>query len=72
MPFYIVNVQQVYQQPVLVRADNEQDAIQKVDAGAGEELDHHHTYSYTLDPGTWTAQVYEDEQGQPPDGSQKP
>ena len=71
MPIYIVQVQHVYTQPVFLRADNEQDAIAKVDAGQGEELDHHHTYSYTLDPDTWTAQVYEDEQGQP-DASEKP
>ena len=72
MPIYVVHVQQVYEQPVLVQADSEQDAIQRVDGGAGEELDHHLQYSYTLDPGTWAAQLYEDEQGQPPDARQKP
>ena len=44
----------------------------KVDGGQGEELDHHLQYSYTLAPGTWTEQMYEDEQEQPSDGSQKP
>ena len=72
MPIFIVLVQQVHVQSVLVNAVNEQDAIQKVDAGSGEELDHHMHYSYTLDSDSWTAQVYEDQQEQPPDGSQKP
>ena len=72
MPIYVVNVQQVFTQPVLVQAYNEQDAIQKVDAGDGEKLDQHENYVYTLDVDTWTAQVYEDEQEQPPDASQEP
>lgn len=62
MLIYVVNVQQVYSQPVLVRADNEQDAIQKVDTGEGEELDQHAQYAYTLDPGTWTVQLYEEDE----------
>ena len=70
MPIFVVQVQEVYNQPVLIRAENEKDAIQKVDDGEGKRLDHHLQYSYTLDSDTWTAQLYDDEQGQP-DASQK-
>ena len=64
MPIYVVNVQQVYQQPMLVRAENEQEAIHKVDGGDGERLDHDLQYSYTLEPDSWTAQVYEEKDEQ--------
>ena len=71
MPIFIVEVKEVYSQPVLVRAENEEDAIAKVVSGDGEHLHDHLQYSYTLQSDSWTAQLYDDEQGQP-DASQKP
>ncbi len=61
MPTYIVQVQEVYNQPVMVKDVNEKDAIGKAENGEGEYLDDDRQYSYTLESDTWTAQLYEDE-----------
>ena len=52
MPKFIVRVLEVHYQPILIEADNEEEAIEKVAEGDGEEEELQ--YGYTLETDSWT------------------
>jgi hypothetical protein len=60
MKNFIVSVREVHIQPYFVEAEDEKDAIKKVEDGEGEIVDADFEYSHSLDSNTWT--VEEDKQ----------
>ena len=55
MNAYIVTIEEVHKQHIKVFADSEEEAINRVEDGEGEE-DGAPEYSYTLDKDTWQAE----------------
>jgi len=53
MPKFIVEVREVWVQPVEIEAETEEEAIKRV-ADAEGDWDGQAEYSHTLDPETWT------------------
>ena len=53
---FIVNVREVHVQPVAVIALNREDAIKRVEQGAGDYDKYPGEYSHTLNPQTWTVE----------------
>ena len=51
---YLVSVPEVWVQVVLIEAESEEDALQLVKQGNGENLEDQFEYSHTLDDG-WTS-----------------
>lgn len=51
---YLVEVREVWVQMVEIEAEYENEAIQKVSQGQGEQLEGCFEYSHTLDPEYWT------------------
>jgi len=55
-----VEVQEVHTQDYLVRANDEEDAINKVYDGKGQIDESHFEYSHTLDSNLWSAHEEEE------------
>jgi hypothetical protein len=53
MPKFIVNIREVWIQPVIIEADTHQEAIKAVEYGEGEQMGGME-YSHTRDSSTWT------------------
>ncbi len=53
MPTFVVTTREVHKQDVIIHADNEWDAIKRVENGDGEQTERTE-YDYTLESDTWT------------------
>ena len=52
MAKFCVEVAEVHKALIMIEADSEEDALERVENGEGDEFDCH--YDYALEPDTWT------------------
>ena len=56
MKNFLVNVKEVWVQPVLVEAETKEEAIEAVAEGGGTYIEDRFRYSHTKDPDTWNVE----------------
>jgi hypothetical protein len=61
MPKFIVTKKEIWDQPVIVEAATEKEALEKVWKGEGETMEESFEYSHTMDSASWSTEEAKDE-----------